>query len=571
MIITDATVLALKGTASKRNETKETNVRKPESKSRFISIVNIIVGLSCFVIVLCTNCAYAQTTAQTTASVVPDLGWCDTWDNAVLQARKEQKPLFVLVCVTGIEPHFAEWFSERVENTKIREVLTKYYVLFQGLPPDKTGNELENIHIIQGDVSKQVNIYEPYKSENDDGTFDPVAVIRTELTVDGFWKVLREWVNDKIPPCPCETINHVQKIYNSGTKQITLKFEPPLELLKPSSGQGKFCLWIYEEPTPEFGSHYINLFANDDIKEYICNNFVWIELPSPQESTMRQDPKFLQGAQMIVLKPIKITPSRAYFVRYREIIGEQLEAEDFLNWLRSVRGDPPISLPDDDSGGPSVVEGLDGGNAEVRVSENVGQTAVVTGDVVNVRSGASTEASVVAQVKQGATVGILEGPIDSWYRVRADAQTSGWIKGDYLQFNSAGQRSVEQSKRTEIPADTASSSRDTSTPAPFGVWVGDWRKPDKSMHFSLAITKSEDGGITARGKGDTWRFTEYFDGKVTDTEIVLTGVTVAPPPAPGESYTLDTLKLKLSPDGKTLKGTWSDTASKTGDVELTRQ
>ncbi len=58
-------------------------------------------------------------------------------------------------------------------------------------------------------------------------------------------------------------------------------------------------------------------------------------------------------------------------------------------------------------------------------------TAVVTTDVLRIRSGPSTGFPIVGRISLGETVQVLEGPSNGWYRITAGSVT-GWSSGDYL-------------------------------------------------------------------------------------------------------------------------------------------
>ena len=60
-------------------------------------------------------------------------------------------------------------------------------------------------------------------------------------------------------------------------------------------------------------------------------------------------------------------------------------------------------------------------------------TGVITGSTVNLRSAASTDSSVVAQLGQGKQVDVL-GIKDKWYSVSVDGQ-KGYIHPDYLELS----------------------------------------------------------------------------------------------------------------------------------------
>ena len=58
-------------------------------------------------------------------------------------------------------------------------------------------------------------------------------------------------------------------------------------------------------------------------------------------------------------------------------------------------------------------------------------TAVVTTDVLRIRSGPSTGFGIVGRTYLGDTVSVLEGPTNGWYRIKAGTVT-GWSSGEFL-------------------------------------------------------------------------------------------------------------------------------------------
>ncbi len=58
-------------------------------------------------------------------------------------------------------------------------------------------------------------------------------------------------------------------------------------------------------------------------------------------------------------------------------------------------------------------------------------TAVVTTDVLRVRSGPSTGFSIVGRVYQGETLTVLEGPTNGFYRI-SRSDLTGWVSGEYI-------------------------------------------------------------------------------------------------------------------------------------------
>lgn len=72
---------------------------------------------------------------------------------------------------------------------------------------------------------------------------------------------------------------------------------------------------------------------------------------------------------------------------------------------------------------------------------------VVTGDVLNVRSGPSVSELIVAKAKQGTKLHILGGPKDGWYKVRTDENIVGWVHGDYVRIQADDKKRPEYNIR----------------------------------------------------------------------------------------------------------------------------
>ncbi len=106
-----------------------------------------------------------------------------------------------------------------------------------------------------------------------------------------------------------------------------------------------------------------------------------------------------------------------------------------------------VSLPVGADSAPVVAAAIQGnvttppsGAAQPRVTDRM---AVVTGDVLNLRSGPSVSDSIVAKAKQGAKLHILEGPKDGWYKVKTDRDTVGWVHGDYVRIQAEDEKRAE--------------------------------------------------------------------------------------------------------------------------------
>lgn len=84
--------------------------------------------------------------------------------------------------------------------------------------------------------------------------------------------------------------------------------------------------------------------------------------------------------------------------------------------------------------------------AEERVIDSVR----VTASALNVRSEASTDAEVLAQVKKGTALDVLAHD-DSWTKVRLASGETGWVSS---RFVSSGSKAAPKPKKNSCPADS---------------------------------------------------------------------------------------------------------------------
>lgn len=81
---------------------------------------------------------------------------------------------------------------------------------------------------------------------------------------------------------------------------------------------------------------------------------------------------------------------------------------------------------------------VDASNASETAAEDLKETGVITASVLNVRKGIGTSSDVIAQLKKGMEVKVLEAKAiagsEVWYHVDAGS-IKGWICGDYISFD----------------------------------------------------------------------------------------------------------------------------------------
>jgi len=80
----------------------------------------------------------------------------------------------------------------------------------------------------------------------------------------------------------------------------------------------------------------------------------------------------------------------------------------------------------------------DASNASETAAKDGKKTGVITANVLNVREGIGTSSNVIAQLKKGMEVNVLESKSiagsETWYHVDAGS-IKGWICGDYISFD----------------------------------------------------------------------------------------------------------------------------------------
>jgi sortase (surface protein transpeptidase) len=122
--------------------------------------------------------------------------------------------------------------------------------------------------------------------------------------------------------------------------------------------------------------------------------------------------------------------------------GEYLSRTIIRGRLVEASGIPvqEASAPGDTEGADeSEVETLEASADETDGGDGVlevGGTAVVTDDGVNMRAAASTDADIVTRLAEGQEVSIIGGPEDgsgfTWWQVEVSDGTEGWVAEDFL-------------------------------------------------------------------------------------------------------------------------------------------
>jgi hypothetical protein len=112
---------------------------------------------------------------------------------------------------------------------------------------------------------------------------------------------------------------------------------------------------------------------------------------------------------------------------------------------------PPESVPEPVAPPAAVVE----------EGEKVIGTVRVTATALNVRAEASTEASVVTQVKKGQALDVLRED-DAWVKVRLASGETGWVASRFVSSGSAP-AGTAKAKRSGCPADSDYAFTETPT------------------------------------------------------------------------------------------------------------
>ena len=85
------------------------------------------------------------------------------------------------------------------------------------------------------------------------------------------------------------------------------------------------------------------------------------------------------------------------------------------------------------------------------IDASAAQTATVTTSVLNVRTGAGTNYSIMSKVYKGDTLEVI-GSSNGWYNIRLSNGKTGWVSGDYLSIS--GSSTNTESKKGTVTTDT---------------------------------------------------------------------------------------------------------------------
>jgi len=89
-------------------------------------------------------------------------------------------------------------------------------------------------------------------------------------------------------------------------------------------------------------------------------------------------------------------------------------------------------------------------------------TVRVTASALNVRRDASTDGEVLAQVKKGTSLSVLEHG-DSWTKVKLASGEAGWVASRFVSSGNAPAKSASSKSRSGCPADSDYAFTETPT------------------------------------------------------------------------------------------------------------
>ena len=85
------------------------------------------------------------------------------------------------------------------------------------------------------------------------------------------------------------------------------------------------------------------------------------------------------------------------------------------------------------------------------IDASAAQTAIVTTSVLNVRTGAGTNYSIMSKVYKGDTLEVI-GSLNGWYNIKLSNGKTGWVSGDYLSIS--GSSTNTENKKGTVTTDT---------------------------------------------------------------------------------------------------------------------
>jgi TonB family protein len=98
------------------------------------------------------------------------------------------------------------------------------------------------------------------------------------------------------------------------------------------------------------------------------------------------------------------------------------------------------------------------------VEEIVSGTVRVTASALNVRREPAADGEVIAQVKKGTSLGVLQSD-ESWMKVRLADGSTGWVAERFVAREGASQKKRATAKRGSCPADSDFAFLETPMPA----------------------------------------------------------------------------------------------------------
>jgi TonB family protein len=113
---------------------------------------------------------------------------------------------------------------------------------------------------------------------------------------------------------------------------------------------------------------------------------------------------------------------------------------------------------------PLVAPELPAPAPAVPAEEVVSGTVRVTASALNVRREPAADAEVIAQVKKGTSLGVLQSD-ESWMKVRLADGSTGWVAERFVAREGASQKKRATAKRGSCPADSDFAFLETPVPS----------------------------------------------------------------------------------------------------------